>query len=67
MTHEEIVDALVSSALTERRTGWLSDISEAEYDEDSMSIVLTDAGWPVGSIDLSQLAGVIERLIPSAP
>lgn len=58
-THDEIVALLVSEALDERDTGWLSDMGgyRLEYDDANAAIRVGN-----GSIDVGHLASIIQEI-----
>lgn len=72
-TRHDILTALVAEALDDPTTGWLSDIgvhsTDLEYDSSNQTIIIyspehrnaLDMGYQ-GSIDVGQLAGVVESL-----
>lgn len=62
--HEMVVDRLVSEALDDQPTGWMSDAYEGdlEYDERDQRILFLGEG----SIDISHLASIVQSLMQAA-
>lgn len=69
LTRDVILTTLVAEALDDPDTGWLSDLGVdgyyLEYDLSNETITI-DSPEHVGSIDVGQLAGVIEALVGDA-
>jgi hypothetical protein len=65
MTHEEIMKHLLSEAVDDQPTGWLSDNRAAEVDDEGAPsvIVVTTYSGDEAYIDLHHLAGIVLSLI----
>lgn len=61
MNHQEVAKKLADEALTDRETGWLSDLSHFDLGYNEGSHAITVGGW--GSIDLGHLAEIVVYLI----